>query len=453
MNSLRTRLLVWLVIPMVFLCGALVYSTYVDTKETSKEIFDRLLVSMALSISQHALATEGDLLTDDLLEMIRVVTKDNLFYKVRGPDDAFLIGYSDLPEPQGGINVLDQQVLFYDASFQDQSVRIVAVSTLVNGPTLQGWMTTFLAQTLNDRDQFISSKLSEDIGRLLLLILILSILCFVSVTIGLKPLTNLQKSVDKRNPHDLSPLKLSSAPIEIKPVVYSLNDLLSRLSSHITLTKKFVENAAHQLRTPVSSLIPQTDLALRGAATERERNSISKIRKSATKLGRLTNQLLSLTYADSISLADTKFATLSLEKLAQEQVTNFSSNPNNLEIVCQLTPVNIHGSELLVKEIIDNLIDNAIKYNFSPSKPIVINTNRKDNWALLRVSNSAKIEDVTKLDDLFNRFVRLDENQVGSGLGLAIVKELVEIHSGKTDIKYNEQDQRFIVECYFPVEN
>lgn len=82
-NSLRARLLAWLVIPLLFLSLALMYSAYLDTKKTSEVVFDKLLVALALSISEHALATEGDLLTDELLEMIRVTTNDSLYSRTR----------------------------------------------------------------------------------------------------------------------------------------------------------------------------------------------------------------------------------------------------------------------------------------------------------------------------------------------------------------------------------
>lgn len=451
LNSLHARLIAWLVIPMLFLSVALLYSSYLDTKKTSEVVFDRLLVALALSISEHALATEGDLLTDELLEMIRVTTNDSLYYKVNGPDGAFVIGYADLPEPEQGIDVIEQQVNFYDASYQDQEVRIVAVSTLVDNTNYQGWMTTFLAQTLNDREHFVEENLLDDLWRFLLVIVIVSLLFSIGVTIGLRPLTKLQASMDRRNPHDLSPLKQTPLPSEIKSVVHSLNDLLARLSSHISLTKQFVENAAHQLRTPVSALIPQTDLALRHAESEREKRAISKIRDSAKKIGRLTHQLLNLTYAESISLSDTDFEMIELDELVAKHVRKFADLHQQVRISQSLEPVKIRGADLLLGEVVENLLDNAMKYG-QGDRVVDIRTHTKQGIAILQVSNHAGMIDEAKLDSLFNRFVRLGEKQEGSGLGLSIVKEIVEIHGGWTNIDYDVESGIISVYCSFPMQ-
>ncbi len=435
---------------MLFLFVGLMYSAYVDTKKTSEVVFDKLLVALALSISEHALATEGDLLTDELLEMIRVATNDSLYYKVAGPDGAFVIGYVDLPEPVAGIDVIEQQVELYDALYQDQEVRIVAVSTLVDGTNYQGWMTTFLAQTLNDREQFVISNLIEDLWRFLLVIVIVSLLLSVGVTIGLRPLTKLQASIDRRNPHDLSPLKQTPLPTEIRSVVHSLNDLLARLSSHIILTKQFVENAAHQLRTPVSALIPQTDLALRHAESERERVEIGKIRDSAKKIGRLTHQLLNLTYAESISLSNAAFEIVDLGKQVAKHIRKFADVHQQIKTRESLESVKIYAAELLIGEVVENLLDNALKYAHG-SALIDIRTFTRHGFAVLQICNQTEEIEATELGSLFNRFVRLGGKQEGSGLGLAIVKEIVELHGGTAAIDYQAESRQISVCCSFPL--
>ena len=260
-KSLRARLLGWLVIPLLFMSAAHLYTSNLDTKLTSQKIFDRLLVTLAISISEHALSSGGDLLTDSVLELIKVTTNDNLYYKVIGPDASFVSGYEDIPEPPDGINILESNIKFYDAIYLEQPVRVIAISVLVNNSDYEGWMTTFVAQTLHDREEYVQSFLVNDLYRVILMIVIASILLSIGVSLGLRPLKKLQDSVHSRSEHDLSPIFFANSPKEITGLVAELNNLLLRMAEHLQLTKRFVENAAHQLRTPVTALLPQTELA------------------------------------------------------------------------------------------------------------------------------------------------------------------------------------------------
>ena len=423
----------WLLVPLLFLSVAHLASTYLDTKKASEQVFDKLLVTLALSISEHALASGGDTLTDDLLEMIRVTTNDNLYYKVIGPDNSFVAGYEDIPSPPNGLNVIERQIEFYDSNYLDQAVRVSAVSTLIDRDEFKGWMTTFVAQTLNDRNQFVRTSVLDNLWRLTLIILVTTILFSIGVVFGLRPLRRLQGSVERRDMHDLSPIIQQPLPSEIAGVVGALNDLLARLSAHISLTKSFVENAAHQLRTPVSALIPQTDLALRSAESEREKITIGKIRDSAKRIGRLTHQLLNLTYAESISLSSNKPSTIDLATSVTNHIDQLNRGGLAVNVNLQLKPAPILGLPLLIEEAIDNLIDNAIKYS-SAEEVVLVRTNVENNTSVLEIRDRGIGIHLQDREKVFDRFFRSDESKEGSGLGLSIVQEIISLHNGTIKI-------------------
>ncbi|MBL4629900.1 MAG: sensor histidine kinase [Paraglaciecola sp.] len=450
-KSLRARLLGWLVIPLLFMSAAHLYTSNLDTKLTSQKIFDRLLVTLAISISEHALSSGGDLLTDSVLELIKVTTNDNLYYKVIGPDASFVSGYENIPEPPDGINILESNIKFYDAIYLEQPVRVIAISVLVNNSDYEGWMTTFVAQTLHDREEYVQSFLVNDLYRVILMIVIASILLSIGVSLGLRPLKKLQDSVHSRSEHDLSPIFFANSPKEITGLVAELNNLLLRMAEHLQLTKRFVENAAHQLRTPVTALLPQTELALRNAKSDRERKALTDIKKSASDIARLTHQLLHLTYAESIFLSQSDYPIIDLAVIAKKTAILFSDMHPQLDLSVTLDPAPIEGIEMFIEEVLKNLLDNAKKYSAEQVK-IEVLTYQSASHSILEVRDDGPGIPLDQCEHVTERFVRLDNQQRGSGLGLSIVKEIVEAHNGVLHIG-SDQGKGKLVSCRFPRSN
>jgi len=448
LNSLYARLLAWLIVPLLFLSAALLVYAYLDSKESSEQIFDKLLVTLALSISEHALASGGDVLTDDLLELIRVTTNDNLYYKVIGPDSAFITGYEDIPEPPGGIQVLESHLQFYDAVYLEQAVRIIAVSSLVDRQDYNGWMTTFVAQTLHERQQFLRSALLDDSLRVFGLIAVAAILLSIGVALGLRPLKQLQSSVQRRSTHDLSAIRSDNLPLEIRGLAGSLNDLLQRLGASMSLNKRFVENAAHQLRTPVTALLPQTELALRHAESERERIAVTKIKHSAEGIARLTHQLLNLTYAESIALAEKELPVIDLADIVTQHLAIFAERHAALPITRDLQPAPVAGMELLLGEALDNLLNNAQRYG-DDNNALGVRTGICDSRAFLEVTDQGRGIPQEQRARVIERFFRLDNKPSGSGLGLAIVKEIIDVHGGELSIGDGRNGTGTCVRCTF----
>jgi len=440
-NSIRRRLLAWLVIPLLFMSVAHLATSYLDNRKNSQQIFDKLLVTLAISISEHALSSGGDLLTDDVLEMIRNTTNDNLYYKVIGPDAAFVSGYENIPSPPGGIDVIKGNVQFYDTEYLGRPVRVIAMSTLVNNVDYEGWMTTFVAQTLRDREEYVHSFFLNDLYRVSIMIIIASLLLSVGVTLGLRPLKRVQDSVHNRNPQDLSPIETTRLPTELTGLVAELNSLLNRLGAHLSLTKRFVENAAHQLRTPVTSLLPQTELALRSAESEREYQAISKIKRSADNIARLTNQLLNLTYAESVALSEQAFPRIDLADIIAQTAANFRAQHPDIILHTQLQSAPINGAAMFIEEVLKNLLDNSLKYssqkNSSPSIEIQLTSYQHNNQSVMTVSDNGPGIPAELRTKVTERFFRIESQQNGSGLGLAIVKEMVETHAGELTLSDN----------------
>ena len=453
LRTLQARLLAWLLIPLLFMSSAHLASTYLDTHKTSQEIFDKLLLTLALSISEHALASGGDLLTDDLLELIRTTTKDNLYYKVIGPDNSFIMGYEDIPEPPGGLNFLESNLEFYETNYWDDEVRVISVSRLIDNGEYSGWMTTFVAQTKNDRDAYVNEAMVDNAVRVSIAIVVTSILLSLGVLLGLRPLRRLSENLRKRDPGDITELDMERSPEEIHGVVNELNNLFGRLAEQMSLTKRFVENAAHQLRTPVTALLPQTELALRYAESDDQKTRVYKIKDSANRIARLTNQLLNLTHAESIAHSKLEFSRFNLEKICLRQSRVFGEQFSN-SIVMNLQPAPVQGAEMMLEEVLENLLDNARKYGNDGGDiqlaTFVLEDRLGVKYSVLEVCNDGRPIAEDHISRITERFYRLSKDQTGTGLGLAIAREVLVAHRGRIEISANTNGSGCRVRCILP---
>jgi len=271
----------------------------------------------------------------------------------------------------------------------------------------------------------------------LLLILIAGIVVWVGVVRGLSPLERLQHAVASRSDRDRSPVAIENVPGEVSPLVQSINDLLARLDRVLTLQSRFVSDAAHQLKTPMAALKTQFEVALRETDQERMRQSLQQIYPRLERLSRLVSQLLSLARNEPEAVSAVTRTPLDLNALALDVATGWV--PEALKKHVDLgfedagRPVMVLGDPVRLRELFDNLLDNAVRYS------------RDGGRITLRVTADPPTVDVN--DDgpsippaerqrVFERFHRLLGNaQDGSGLGLAIAQEIVRLHNGDITLR------------------
>jgi two-component system sensor histidine kinase TctE len=448
-QTLKGRLLRWLLIPLLLLSVAHIYTLYHQTVRTSTELYDKMLVSLALSISEYAIASEGDLLSIDLLELIRKTTKDKLYYKVLGPNGSFLVGYSDMPQPEGGLKQINNHIELYDAVYLGQQVRVIAVSMLSDRPQFSGWSSAYVAQTLQDRNNFVMDALTDNILRIIILIVIVTLLLSIGISQALRPLKRLQTALNARDIHDLTPLETSHLPKEIETLSHTVNKLFERLGNQISLTKRFLENAAHQLRTPITALTLQSELALRKADTESSKSNIRKVKQSADRVGRLANQLLQLSYSESKAYGNPSHQKIDLAVIARKGIKRFKEETKTRHITHKLQPAIIQGDEQLLLELLSNVLENAKKY--SPSDELIeVSTYVDGNNAMIEIKDQGPGIPAEFRQLVTERFFRAHNDQDGSGLGLAIVKEITLVHHGKIDISQGDNNRGTRIRCLFP---
>ncbi|MDO9159418.1 MAG: ATP-binding protein, partial [Burkholderiaceae bacterium] len=253
---------------------------------------------------------------------------------------------------------------------------------------------------------------------------------------GIRPLNELEQRIRARKPDDLSPLDESFVPEEVAPLVASINDLLTRLKTSLSNQKRFLADAAHQLKTPLAGLRMQADMAQRETRPEEMHRSLQLIARSSVRATHTVNQLLALARAETTGRT-LPTATIDLARIVTEAVQD--SVPRALDKQTDLGydgPASVppeclmDGNPTLLGELVRNLVDNAIHY--TPRGGVVtarVLVDRFSGVQVLQVEDTGPGIPEGERELVLQPFYRaLGTNVDGSGLGLAIVHEIAQQH-------------------------
>ncbi|MBX3649747.1 MAG: sensor histidine kinase N-terminal domain-containing protein [Burkholderiales bacterium] len=435
---LRTQLLAWLLAPLFLLLTADTFISYWVALDFSRRAHDRTLVGVAREVGLHLRRGDGGLLLDMPPEARRVLLtdpEDRLFFEVTEPDGRRIDGEAVMP-PSGDAAVRRRPGVFYDGMMHGDPVRIVELRIESDNAVVR------VAETLNKRNELAREILLSVVLPQLLLILIAGLVVWIGVVRGLAPLQRLQTAVARRSVRDRSPVTVDSVPGEVGPLLDSINGLLARLDHVLTLQSRFVSDAAHQLKTPVAALKTQFEVALRETDPQRMREALEGIYPRLERMQRLVSQLLSLARNEPDAVSAVTLAPLDLNALALDIATAWVPEALRRQIDLGFEdagrPVTVSGDAARLRELLDNLLDNAVRYS------------RDGGRITVRVSAEPPRVDVS--DDgphippeeqarVFERFHRLlGSGAEGSGLGLAIAREIAELHGGEITLREDSSD-------------
>ena len=281
-----------------------------------------------------------------------------------------------------------------------------------------------------------SPHLREAVLRTLVLVeIVIALACvgliWFSVSNGLRPLNRLRSELNAREGDDLAPLAADDVPYELEPLVSSFNGLLAKVGEGAQARQDFLANVAHQLRTPLAGLKTQLEwLGARHAEPETAQ-SVRLMLSATERMIRQTNQLLALARAEPHHFEKARLEPLALDALVAEAVQLFveQASAKAIDVGFDLQPATINGDRFLLRDLIDNLIDNAIRY--TPPHGAVTVTVRP---GLLTVEDNGPGIPPDQREQVFSRYVRLDDKSHGSGLGLAIVRDIAVVHGARLAI-------------------
>lgn len=278
-------------------------------------------------------------------------------------------------------------------------------------------------------------------------------LIWLSVTRGLHPLARMRSILVRREADQLEPVDPGPLPRELVPVAEAFNALLAKVEQGTRAQHDFLANVAHQLRTPLAGLQLQIEfLSGRYAADPDAVRALCLMGATNERMIRQVNQLLALARAEPSHFADARLEPVDLAALVGDSVQGFveQAASKSIDLGFDLEPVLVHGDAFLLRDLIDNLVDNALRYT-PPNGTVNVICREQGGWGLLRVEDSGPGIPRERRDAVFQRFVRLDEHTTGSGLGLAIVKDIARVHRAKLQLEDNPAGQGAVFSLSLPL--
>ena len=438
MNSIRTRLLLGLMVPLGIVAAFVSLETFYSSRKISNDLNDRTLLAATLTILEHVISSNGNLLADATLETLTENLGDRFFYHVRGPNGAFVTGYSQYPKPSENTDQDPGLHQFYDGMHQGVPVRAVQLKRDLTDRDLNGVTTITTWQHVTKRRDLTLSLFTRSLTRLLLLVLAAGGIVWFAVMFGLRPLLQLQSAIDSRTPYDLTPIK-RSMPFELAGIVSSMNKLFSRVARSKANRERFVGDAAHQLHNPIAALRVQAETALVSGQKESLRTSLEQVVETTNQVGQMVEQMLASAKANTLEFDSGETFDLNTiaEEAARTRATAAMEKDQDLSFSAPTVdePIMVKGNLILVQEAVANLIDNAVRHS-PPGGEISVNVIAQPELETCRIDVSDNGEPLNEEDlvRLSQPFATGNAPSSGSGLGLSIAKDVARAHGGDVTV-------------------
>jgi two-component system sensor histidine kinase TctE len=450
MSSIRLRLLKWLIGPILLLNLAGAALATMLAWGPVQLAFDQGLGATAGVLVARLRPGPGQL-TLDLPPMAEKVLRaddiDTVYFVVRNASGKRIAGDADFPPLQGAVSAAPSGS--YEAVMRGEPVRVTALVARAGDEPVQ----VGVAKTLRRKAQVRAAIVRALVPLEALFTLALIGLIWFSVTNGLQPLARLRAALNARGADDLAPLGEHGLPYELVPVVRAFDDLLGKLHAGTRARHDFLANVAHQLRTPLAGVKLQLEwLGARHAADPASVHSIKLMLLSNERMIRQTNQLLALARAEPSHFEKGRLEPLDLAALVAESIQHFvdQAGTRGIDLGFNLAPLRIAGDRFLLRDLIDNLVDNALRYT-PPQGAVTVSCFRDGQHGVLEVEDSGPGIAAAERERVFNRFTRLDDSTMGSGLGLAIVRDIALAHGARAGVTVGKNGAGALFRVKFPL--
>ncbi|NMG73232.1 sensor histidine kinase [Aromatoleum diolicum] len=455
-NSLFGEILDWMLAPLLFLWPISIIVTHNVADSIANQPYDRALADSVRALARLVSVEDGKVTVHfpaPPRALFRADQDDVVYYQVANESGDLVTGDREIgwtPPPPA---VIPEEVLYRDDVIHGEEVR-VAFQFLRPWPEPASPLVLVqVAETRNKRSDLASRVVTGVLLPQFAIIPLAVVLVWVGLTRGIAPLNRLQSLIRRRRPTDLSPIVAASAPEEVRPLIVAFNDMMARLEENLQAQQRFIADAAHQMRTPLTGLRMQTELALLETDPEALRGSLSRIAQSTERASHLINQLLSLARAEASFEKLYAVEQVDLRPLvrdvAQDLFPRAQEKDIDLGVEGTSEPLIVEGNPVLLREMIKNLVDNAIKY--TPAGGRVTARTRHAGAPIFEVEDTGVGIPEADRERVFERFYRvLGSGEDGSGLGLPIVREIAELHRATVALNPNPAGVGTVVQVVFP---
>jgi two-component system sensor histidine kinase TctE len=448
-RSLFGEILDWMFAPLLLLWPLSVAVTFLVARSLADAPFDR-----ALDDRTEALAQQVRVAPDRAIvapphaarDFLATDEEDAIYFQVVGPRGRVIAGETDLPRPGLYDYPEPGRVKLRNVDYRGNQVRIgYQYIDVIEGDEIAP-MLVQVAETLDKRSRLANEIIKGVIFPQFMILPVAVMLVWFGLSRGLAPLKTLQRRIRRREPDDLSPIDPRGAPEEIAPLVDAFNELLERLGTSVEQQKRFIADAAHQMKTPLAGLRTQTELALRERDPAELRRSLEQIARSSSRAAHLISQLLSLARMENRREA-TALEPIDLAVFAREVVSDWVpvAIERGIDLGFEVARAQHDGTgedagavaagqPLMLRELMGNLVDNALRYT-PRGGSVTLRVVADGRRVLLEVEDSGPGLPASERELVFERFYRvLGTDADGSGLGLPIVREIAGQHGATVEV-------------------
>jgi two-component system sensor histidine kinase TctE len=429
-SSIKRLLLVCLIVPLVSMRVISGYLAVQRTTAALEKAHDRTLEDVLQSIT--TLLSLGNIAenitrSQQVIQTISGGRADQMFFQISTEEGEMLVQTKQIPRParfDGAAGL--QTVLIEDEKFRLAS-SVVQERTEDGRPGRK--LLVQIVQSTIIRDQDVGETVSATIWWSAIFIALVCTVVFWGVRTGMKPLELLQRRIRERRAGDFSPLKADDVPEEVLPLVNAINSLLKRLSDEVSTQQRFIDNAAHQLKTPLAGLRNLAEISLRRSRDEATSELMQKMMACVDRTTNLSRKLLSFSRASFATNAKPRPVRAELVGVARKVIVDClpeaEARSTTLELDADSECLWIAADNVEMYELLSNLVENAIRYSHDGSR-VVVSIKAEGDIIHISVLDSGPGIPAEEQELIFERFYRVLGNQAdGSGLGLAIVKEIV----------------------------
>jgi two-component system, OmpR family, sensor histidine kinase TctE len=440
--SLYKRLLIGLLLPISLLLALVSFFNYKQTLESATIAYDRTLLASAKSIGE-LLTTSGEganlrLTANVLYAALEPFESDNrsrMFYKVIGFNGETVSGYADFPNWKGTLpakNIYPALIDFYDDVYQSEPVRVAVLLQPVASSEGNGMATVIVAETLELRKKLAKKLLVDTLILYGISLLAIGLIVTWIVRWTTKPIRQLEANLSDRNMQDLRAIDTASTPIELMPIVNATNQLIDRLRLTVEHQRKFVRDAAHQLRTPLAVLKTQVQSALRNDVAPMQ--ALSEIEATVDRATGLANQMLDLAKVEQLR-QETNYSSHDWDAILRSVTLDLAPliASKNLLFGLESTSVNLDAHAWMLQELTRNLLHNAITHAPHDSA-LTIRLTELERSIELTIEDQGPGIEAPLSKRLFQTF-SAGQHSRGAGLGLAICQEITKALNGALSLE------------------
>jgi two-component system sensor histidine kinase TctE len=444
-RSLFGEILDWMLTPLLLLWPLSLALTWWVAQNIASKPFDRNLIFQLETMAQQVQRSgpgDAERWSDVLDSQLRGDEGDLMFYQMMRADGRIALGDADLPLPGGNTPPNVGQALIRDGVMRGQSVRVAYM--WVQQPAAASGTLALLqvAETTNKRATLATEIIKGVMVPQFVILPLAVLLVWLALVRGIRPLNHLEARIRARRPYDLSPLDDQQVPQEVAPLVSSINDLLARLKTSLSSQRRFLADAAHQLKTPLAGLRMQADLAQRQTQPQDLQGALQHIARASVRATHTVNQLLALARAETTGRTQATepvdLATLVIEavqdgvsRALNKRIDMGYEGPERLPPECLR-----EGNPVLLMELVRNLLDNALQYVPEGGRITArVLADRFSGVVVLQVEDNGPGIAPAERELVLQPFYRaLGTNVEGSGLGLAIVQQVATQHGGEVEM-------------------